>query len=236
MTAAALAAGNAVVLKPAEQSPAQRRRPRGGAARAPACRATRSRCCPATARPGAALVRDPRVHVIAFTGSSAVGLEILRAAAETPDGQRHVKRVVAEMGGKNCVIVDADADLDEVVPAIVHSAFGYAGQKCSAAARVLAHEAAADTLLERLAGAVRVLDVGQAEQLRHRGAAGDRARGAGARDCATPRCRAQGRSRTAEPVPAEGWFCPPTLVDRPPGRLAGAAARRSSARCWRSSA
>ena len=103
---------------------------------------------------GAALVRDPRVHVIAFTGSSAVGLEILRAAAETPEGQGHVKRVVSEMGGKNCVIVDADADLDEVVPELVYSAFGYAGQKCSAAARVLVHEATADTLLERLAGAV----------------------------------------------------------------------------------
>ena len=91
--------------------------------------------------------------MIAFTGSGAVGLEIVRAAAETPDGQRHVKRVVAEMGGKNCVIVDSDADLDEAVPALVDSAFGYAGQKCSAASRVLVHEAVADTLLERLAGA-----------------------------------------------------------------------------------
>ena len=104
---------------------------------------------------GAALVRDPRVHTIAFTGSQAVGLEIIRTAAETPEGQGHVKRVVAEMGGKNCVIVDSDADLDEVVPAVVHSAFGFAGQKCSAAARVLAHEAVHDGLVERLAGAVR---------------------------------------------------------------------------------
>ena len=71
-----------------------------------------------------------------------------------------MKRVVAEMGGKNCVIVDADADLDEAVPGIVYSAFGYAGQKCSAAARVLVHEAIADTLVERLAGAVAVLRVG----------------------------------------------------------------------------
>ena len=95
--------------------------------------------------------------MIAFTGSSAVGLEILRAAAETPRRAAHVKRVVAEMGGKNCVIVDADADLDEAVPGVVYSAFGYAGQKCSAASRVLVHERVADTLLERLAGAVRVL-------------------------------------------------------------------------------
>ena len=112
---------------------------------------------------GAALVRHPGVHVIAFTGSSAVGLDIVRAAAETPPGQLHLKRVVAEMGGKNCVIVDADADLDEAVPAIIGSAFAYAGQKCSAAARVLAHEAIYAPLVERLAGAVDVLYVGQAE-------------------------------------------------------------------------
>ena len=94
-----------------------------------------------------------------------MGLEIVRAAARhARTASAHVKRVVAEMGGKNCVIVDADADLDEAVPEIVHSAFGYAGQKCSAAARVLVHEAIADTLVERLAGAVEVLRVGQAEE------------------------------------------------------------------------
>ena len=73
--------------------------------------------------------------------------------------------MVAELGGKNCVIVDSDADLDEAVPAIVSSAFVYAGQKCSAAARVLVHEAIADQLIERVAGAVRVLVVGQADEL-----------------------------------------------------------------------
>src|SRR5207248_404285 len=89
-----------------------------------------------------------------FTGSSAVGLGIVQAAAETPDAQRHVKRVVAEMGGKNCVIVDSDADLDEAVPAIVRSAFVYAGQKCSACARVLARDAAADALRDGIFGPV----------------------------------------------------------------------------------
>ena len=115
---------------------------------------------------GAALVRDPGVDLIAFTGSGAVGLEIVRAAAETPAGQDQVKRVIAEMGGKNCVIVDSDADLDDAVPAIVDSAFAYAGQKCSAASRVLVHEAIAETLLERLAGATDSLIVGQAETSR----------------------------------------------------------------------
>jgi RHH-type proline utilization regulon transcriptional repressor/proline dehydrogenase/delta 1-pyrroline-5-carboxylate dehydrogenase len=163
MVAAGLAAGNAVVLKPAEQSPACSLalvEALHGAGVPPAALAL----LPGFGEAGAALVSDPGVHVIAFTGSSAVGLEILRASAETAERQNHVKRVVSEMGGKNCVIVDSDADLDEAIPAIVYSAFGYAGQKCSAAARVLVHEAAADALLERLAGAVEVLSVGQAEE------------------------------------------------------------------------
>ena len=210
MTAAALAAGNTAVLKPAEQSPAsagvlvetlhEAGVPRDALA-----------LVPGFGEVGAALVRDPRVHVIAFTGSSAVGLEILRAAAETPDEQGHVKRVVSEMGGKNCVIVDSDADLDDVVPELIHSAFGYAGQKCSAAARLLVHEAIADTLLERLAGAVRVLDVGQAESFATE---------------VPPVIDEESQQRVlrygelasagvvtrAERVPGEGWFCPPTVA------------------------
>jgi RHH-type proline utilization regulon transcriptional repressor/proline dehydrogenase/delta 1-pyrroline-5-carboxylate dehydrogenase len=210
MTAAALAAGNAAVLKPAEQSPAS------AAALVEALHgagvpADALGLLPGYGDAGAALVRDPRVHVIAFTGSSAVGLVIVRAAAETPDAQPHVKRVVSEMGGKNCVIVDADADLDEAVPDIVESAFDYAGQKCSAAARVLVHEAIADTFLERMAGAVEVLRVGQADEfatevppviereaqdrvMRYRAEAGERL------------------VASAEPVPEEGWFVPPSLV------------------------
>jgi RHH-type proline utilization regulon transcriptional repressor/proline dehydrogenase/delta 1-pyrroline-5-carboxylate dehydrogenase len=164
MTAAGLATGNAVVLKPAEQAPGcayvlvQALREAGVPPDALSL-------LPGEGDVGAALVRDPRVHTIAFTGSNKVGLEIIRSAAETPAGQKHLKRVVAEMGGKNSVIVDADADLDEVVPALVRSAFVYAGQKCSAAARVLVHEALHDALLDRLAGAVEVLEVGQAERL-----------------------------------------------------------------------
>ena len=164
MTAAGLATGNAVVLKPAEQSP--------GCALLLA-RALRESGVPPSAFAllpgegdvGAALVKDPRVHTIAFTGSNKVGLEIVRTAAEVPPGQKHLKRVIAEMGGKNCVIVDSDADLDEVVPALVESAFDFAGQKCSAAARVLCHEAVHDALVERLAGAIEVLEVGQADDL-----------------------------------------------------------------------
>ena len=163
---------------------------------------------------GAQLVGDPRVHTIAFTGSGPVGLEIVRRAAEMAPGQRHLKRVVAEMGGKNCVIVDSDADLDDVVPALVKSAFNYAGQKCSAAARVLAHEAIHDALVERLAGAIEVLHVGQASDPGDRRPAGDRARGAGARRAlrgASRRRRAG--SRAARPrCRTRGWFAAPTLA------------------------
>ncbi len=164
MAAAGLATGNAVVLKPAEQSPgcalllAEALREAGVP---PAAFAL----LPGEGDVGKALVEDPRVHTIAFTGSGAVGLEILKAAAEVRPGQGHLKRVVSEMGGKNCVIVDSDADLDEVIPALARSAFAFAGQKCSAAARVLVHEAAHDALLERLGGAVSVLEVGPADRL-----------------------------------------------------------------------
>jgi RHH-type proline utilization regulon transcriptional repressor/proline dehydrogenase/delta 1-pyrroline-5-carboxylate dehydrogenase len=164
MVAAGLATGNAVILKPAEQSPgcafilARALRESGVPPEAFAL-------LPGDGEVGAALVRDPRVHTIAFTGSVAVGLEIVRAAAETPPGQNHLKRVIAEMGGKNCVIVDSDADLDDAVPAVVKSAFVYAGQKCSAASRVLVHESIYETFVQRIAGAVRVLNVGQATDL-----------------------------------------------------------------------
>jgi len=217
MVSAGLATGNAVVLKPAEQSP--------GCALL-LFRALREAGVPPDAvsllpgegDAGAALVRDPRVHTIAFTGSGAVGLEIVREAAQVREGQKHLKRVIAEMGGKNCVIVDSDADLDEVVPALVTSAFLYAGQKCSAAARVLVHEAIHDGLLERLAGAVEVLDVGQAERLGidvppviEREAQERVAR-------FTAEAERTGRvaARAAE-VPDGGWFATPAVVaDLPP--------------------
>ena len=212
MVAAGLATGNAVVLKPAEQAP--------GSGHA-LVRALREAGVPPSAihllpgygDAGEALVHHPGVHVIAFTGSGAVGRQILRAAADVPDGQAHVKRVVAEMGGKNCVIVDSDADLDEAVPGIVRSAFVYAGQKCSAASRVLVHEGVADALLERLAGAVDVLRVGQAEDFAIdvppviEEEAQERVRSYVERGANEGRVVAQ-----PDGVPGEGWFCAPTVL------------------------
>jgi predicted delta-1-pyrroline-5-carboxylate dehydrogenase group 2 len=212
MTAGALATGNAVVLKPAEQSPACALR-LVSALRAGGVPDDAISLLPGEGDVGAMLVRHPDVHTIAFTGSQPVGIEIVRAAAEVRPGQGHIKRVIAELGGKNCVIVDADADLDDAVPGIVSSAFIYAGQKCSAAARILVHEAIADRLIERVAGATSVLVVGQAADLATEvppvieRAAQERVLGY------IETGRGQGRIvAQTEPVPAEGWFCPPTVL------------------------
>ncbi len=212
MTAAALATGNAVLLKPAEQSPGCAQRILE-ALRAGGVPPEAISLLPGEGDVGAGLVRHPDVQTIAFTGSQPVGLQIIRAAAEPRPGQRHIKRVVAELGGKNCVIVDSDADLDEAVPGIVSSAFVYAGQKCSAAARVLVHEAIADALIERVAGAARVLRVGQAGELGTdvppviEQAAQERVTRYAEAAAADGRIVLGGGE-----VPATGWFCPPVIA------------------------
>ena len=163
MTAAALVAGNAVVLKPAEQSPVMGWK---------LYEAFREAGLPAGVlhflpgkgeEVGQALVDDPRVDVIAFTGSKQVGLEINRRSSEVQPGQNHVKRVIAEMGGKNALIVDSDADLDEAVVGVLTSAFGYSGQKCSACSRVIVLDGAYDAFVARLADAARSVPIGPPE-------------------------------------------------------------------------
>jgi RHH-type proline utilization regulon transcriptional repressor/proline dehydrogenase/delta 1-pyrroline-5-carboxylate dehydrogenase len=160
MVTAALAVGNAVLFKPAEQTPLIASKlveallasglPNGVLAFLPG----RGEVV------GDYLVRHPAVDFITFTGSKAVGLSINAAAAVTGAEQDHVKRVVAELGGKNAMVIDADADLDQAVPAVVQSAFGYAGQKCSAASRLVVLDAVYDQVLERLIGAAAVIPIG----------------------------------------------------------------------------
>ncbi len=116
---------------------------------------------------GDVLVDHPHVHVIAFTGSREIGLRILERSAKLSPGQQHIKRVVCEMGGKNAIIVDDDADLDEAVLGILHSAFGYQGQKCSACSRVIAVDEVHDVLVARLAAALDVQSYGSPEDSQH---------------------------------------------------------------------
>jgi RHH-type proline utilization regulon transcriptional repressor/proline dehydrogenase/delta 1-pyrroline-5-carboxylate dehydrogenase len=112
---------------------------------------------------GQHLVDHPDVVMIAFTGSREVGLRIWESAGKTRPGQPELKRVVCEMGGKNGVIVDSDADLDETIVDSVYSAFGYQGQKCSALSRLIVLEENYDRVMERLLAAAASLRVGNPE-------------------------------------------------------------------------
>jgi RHH-type transcriptional regulator, proline utilization regulon repressor / proline dehydrogenase / delta 1-pyrroline-5-carboxylate dehydrogenase len=113
---------------------------------------------------GRTLVQHPDIATIAFTGSKDVGLSIMRDAAIVAPGQTMVKRVIAEMGGKNAIIVDETADLDEAITGIVNSFTGYAGQKCSACSRAIVHASIYDLFLERLREAVLSVIVGNPEE------------------------------------------------------------------------
>lgn len=109
------------------------------------------------------LVKHPLTTTIAFTGSKAVGLLIAKNAAVVQPGQQHVKRCIIEMGGKNAVIIDTDADLDEAVDGVLYSAFGFSGQKCSAASRVIVLADVYDKFVDRLKEAAASIDVLSAE-------------------------------------------------------------------------
>jgi RHH-type transcriptional regulator, proline utilization regulon repressor / proline dehydrogenase / delta 1-pyrroline-5-carboxylate dehydrogenase len=109
------------------------------------------------------LVEHPDVSVIAFTGSVETGLRIIGKAAVPAPGQKHVKKVIAEMGGKNAIIVDDDAELDEAVNAVLYSAFGFQGQKCSACSRVIVLEGVYDKFVRRLVEGAESLKLGPAE-------------------------------------------------------------------------
>ncbi|NEQ30537.1 MAG: L-glutamate gamma-semialdehyde dehydrogenase [Leptolyngbya sp. SIO4C5] len=163
MTVAALVTGNCTLLKPAETSAVIAAKigeilteaglPKGVFQYVPARGST----------VGAHLVQHPDVHLIAFTGSREVGCQIYATAAQLQPGQKHLKRVIAEMGGKNAIIVDESADLDQAVQGVVQSAFGYSGQKCSACSRVIVLAPIYDTFVKRLVEATRSLNIGPAE-------------------------------------------------------------------------
>lgn len=163
MTAAALVAGNTVVMKPAEQSSGVAYRLMEAFQEAGVPPGVLHYLPGRGEEAGAALVTHPDVSLIAFTGSKEVGLALQLEAARVRPGQRDIKRVVAELGGKNAILIDSDADLDEAVPGVIASGFGFQGQKCSACSRVIVLEDCYDAFVSRLVEAVRSLRVGPAE-------------------------------------------------------------------------
>ena len=164
MASAALVTGNTVIMKPSEQSII--------------CAAMLMQVFEEAGVPpgvlnflsghgsviGAHLVDHKDIDLIAFTGSREVGLKIWESAGITRSGQRELKHVVCEMGGKNAMIVDSDADLDETIVDSIYSAFGYQGQKCSALSRLIVLEENYDRVIERLLSAAASLRIGNPEE------------------------------------------------------------------------
>ncbi|OBZ13749.1 MULTISPECIES: L-glutamate gamma-semialdehyde dehydrogenase [Bacillales] len=164
MTMAAVVAGNTVVLKPASATAVIAAKfvelledaglPDGVVNFLPG----------AGSEVGDFLVEHPLTRFICFTGSREVGLRINEKASFSQQDQKWIKRVVAEMGGKDTIIVDEDADLDLAADAITASAFGYAGQKCSACSRAVVHELVYDEVIEKVVERTKKLKLGKADE------------------------------------------------------------------------
>ena len=160
MTAAAIVTGNTVVLKPSSDSPTIAARFVDVLEEAGMPAGVVNFCPGSGAAFGNAVVEHPKTRFIAFTGSKEVGLDIHERAAKTQPGQIWIKRTVLEMGGKDSIIVSADADLDQAVEGVVASAFGFSGQKCSACSRAIVEEPLYEVFIERVRERVEGLTVG----------------------------------------------------------------------------
>ncbi|HEV2331181.1 MAG TPA: proline dehydrogenase family protein [Verrucomicrobiae bacterium] len=164
MTAAALVTGNAVIIKPSDQTPVIAAHLMQLLIKAGIPPGVANLLTGPGGAVGAHMVEHPQVDFIAFTGSKEVGLKIWESAGRTRPGQMNLKKVVCEMGGKNCVIVDSDADMDEAVAGCLASAFGYQGQKCSALSRLIVLEDNYDAFLQRFIAAAASMRVGPGQE------------------------------------------------------------------------
>jgi RHH-type proline utilization regulon transcriptional repressor/proline dehydrogenase/delta 1-pyrroline-5-carboxylate dehydrogenase len=174
---------------------------------------------------GRHLAEHEGVHVVAFTGSQEVGTALLRAGAVVRPGQAFIRKMIVEMGGKNAIIVDDDADLDGAVQAVIESAFAYAGQKCSSCSRLIVLEGVHAMLVSRLREAVESIPIGPAETP-------GMIVGPVIDEAAVARIRkyidwgkAEGRLLVQAKLPpecSEGCFVPPTVFDdvKPDARIA----------------
>ncbi|MEP6821838.1 MAG: aldehyde dehydrogenase family protein, partial [Chthoniobacterales bacterium] len=223
MVSAALVTGNTVIMKPAEPSAV--------------CSALLMEMFEEAGVPkgvlnflpghgsiiGAHLVDHKDVDLIAFTGSREVGLKIWEECGKTRPGQRELKKMICEMGGKNAIIVDSDADLDETIVDTIYSAFGYQGQKCSACSRLIVMEENYDRVVERLIAAAASVRVGDptAPGILVGPVVDERAYKRIKERIADGKTEAT-LAYQATDIPAEGYFIPPTIFTdvKPDGRLA----------------
>jgi len=164
MTAAAIVCGNTVVLKPSSDAPAIAAKLVEVLTECGMPDGVVNYCTGSGGAFGNGLVVHPKTRFIAFTGSKEVGLQINELAAKTQPGQIWIKRAILEMGGKDSILVDADADLDAAVEGVTASAFGFQGQKCSACSRAIIDERIYDKFIERLRERVERITVGDAQE------------------------------------------------------------------------
>jgi 1-pyrroline-5-carboxylate dehydrogenase len=160
MTAASIVCGNTVILKPSSDSPTIAAKFFEVLEEAGLPSGVVNFCPGSGATFGNAIVEHPKTRFIAFTGSKSVGLEIHESAAKTRPGQIWIKRTILEMGGKDSILVCADADLDSAVDGVVASAFGFSGQKCSACSRAILEAPIYDVFVERVRERVAKLTLG----------------------------------------------------------------------------
>jgi 1-pyrroline-5-carboxylate dehydrogenase len=163
MTVAALVAGNTVVIKPSSETPTVAAKFVEVLHQAGFPPRSLALCTGSGAVIGDLLVEHSKTRFVSFTGSREVGLRINELAAKPRKGQIWIKRVMAEMGGKDAIIVDREADLDSAVAGVVQSAFGYQGQKCSACSRAIVDDPVYDEFVEKLEAKVSALRVGAPE-------------------------------------------------------------------------
>ena len=160
MTAASIVTGNTVILKPSSDAPTIAAKFIKVLEEAGMPAGVVNFCPGSGSAFGNAIVEHPKTRFIAFTGSRSVGLDIHERAARARPGQIWIKRTILEMGGKDSILVCADADLDAAVEGVVASAFGFSGQKCSACSRAIVEAPVFDTFIERLLARVAQLTVG----------------------------------------------------------------------------
>lgn len=214
MSTASIVTGNTVILKPSSDAPViaymlielfeELGLPAG----------VLNYCPGSGSEVGDYLVDHPKTRFISFTGSKDVGLRIVEHAAKTNAGQIWIKRVIAEMGGKDAIIVDEDADLDAAATAIVASAFGFQGQKCSACSRAILHQDIYDKLLEKICDKAKQIKVGNTEDVNNYLGPVSSANAFKNISKYIETGKKEGRIVCGGEVKdnAEGWFIPPTII------------------------
>ncbi len=213
MTLAALVAGNTVIIKPSSDTPVIAAKFAELLLAAGFPPQAFSFLTGSGAEIGDALVQHPKTRFISFTGSRDVGLHINELAAKHNPGQLWIKRVVAEMGGKDAIIVDGEVELDKAVDGVLFSAFGYQGQKCSACSRAIVHEKVYDEFLTKLAEKAKELTVGPTDEpANYMGPIiSERAQKSIAAYIEVG--KSEGRMVAGDtPVPTDGYYLAPTII------------------------